>query len=226
MIARVSIKDTDPGSHKHRMKSAWLRRPHYPFVVSKRDVYIPHPSPDAAGNEEEEAAARMGATLSLLKVETSFSRNEALANTSQTLVIPALISLILYLLVSYLIVPVWKHYRGRYSNYLPLDTISTHTTTWRQRAQSAVIGMLVPSSWRSEFEQSQQAVSASDFDEEEGEELFEVDDNRREALSLDARRGRDEHELRLSRDLEEGFKDDSDDEGETEADPRRRSISR
>lgn len=57
-----------------------------------------------------------------------------------------------------------------------------------------------------------QDVSGSDFDEEEGEELYEVDDNRREALSLDARRGRDNEGLRLSRDLEEGFKDDSDDE--------------
>jgi len=67
---------------------------------------------------------------------------------------------------------------------------------------------------------SRQTVSAEDGTneeewDEEGEELFEVDDNRREALSLDARRilnfddGR-----RLSRDLEEGFKDDSDDEDE------------
>jgi len=54
----------------------------------------------------------------------------------------------------------------------------------------------------------------SDFDEDEGEELFEVDDNRREALSLDARRGRDDDGRRLSRDLEEGFKDDSDEEEE------------
>lgn len=65
------------------------------------------------------------------------------------------------------------------------------------------------------------AVSAgdgdgSDFDEEEGEELYEVDENRREAISLDARRGGDVDGLRLSRDLEEGFKDDSDDEDEQE----------
>lgn len=55
-----------------------------------------------------------------------------------------------------------------------------------------------------------------DFDSEDGEELYdvEVDDNRREALSLDARRGRHEDGSRLSRDLEEGFKDDSDDEDE------------
>lgn len=51
-----------------------------------------------------------------------------------------------------------------------------------------------------------------DFDEEDGEELFEVEDGRREALSLDAGRGRDLDGRRLSRDLEEGFKDDSDED--------------
>lgn len=56
--------------------------------------------------------------------------------------------------------------------------------------------------------------SGSDFDEEDGEELYTVDDNRREAISLDARRGRDEDGRRLSRDLEEGFKDESDEEDE------------
>jgi len=68
--------------------------------------------------------------------------------------------------------------------------------------------------------------SGSDFDEDEGEELYDVDDNRRQALSLDARRARDDIEgRRLSRDLEEGFKDDSDDEDNV-PDDRRRSISR
>ena len=65
--------------------------------------------------------------------------------------------------------------------------------------------------------------SGSDFDENEGEELFDVDERRREALSLDARRGRDDDGRRLSRDLEEGFKDDSDDENEratVDIDPR------
>lgn len=70
------------------------------------------------------------------------------------------------------------------------------------------------------------AQDSSDFDEDDGEELFDVDDNRREALSLDARRGRDEDGRRLSRDLEEGFKDDSSDE-EDGADRRlSRTISR
>ncbi|KAF4616207.1 hypothetical protein G7Y89_g15199 [Cudoniella acicularis] len=148
----------------------------------------------------------------------------------KTLIIPAIISLILYVIISYVVVPVWKRYRGRYSNYLPLETISTRTTSLRERLQSAVAGLLLPSSWRASFSRGRYTVSAqdgsgSDFDEDEGEELYDVDENRREALSLDARRGRDDDGRRLSRDLEEGFKDDSDDEDD-EDNRRRQSISR
>jgi len=157
----------------------------------------------------------MGATWSLLK----------------TLMIPAIISLILYLLVSYLVVPVWKRYRGRYSNYLPLDTISNRTTSFRQRVQGALFDLLVPSAWRRHLGRDQDTMNAedgssSDFDEDEGEELSGFDDNRREALSLDARRGRDDDERRLSRDLEEGFKDDSDDDDDISADIRSGNVSR
>ena len=69
--------------------------------------------------------------------------------------------------------------------------------------------------------------SGSDFDEDEGEELYEVDDNRREAISLDARRGGPDIDgRRLSRELEEGFKDDSDDDEDSTIDARTRSVSR
>lgn len=60
---------------------------------------------------------------------------------------------------------------------------------------------------------------SSDLDEDEGEELYTIDDRRREALSLDARRGRNEDGSRLSRDLEEGFRDDSDEEDIAPTDP-------
>lgn len=50
------------------MKTAWQHQPRFPLTGSRRDIYIPHPSPDAAGNEEEDKSKRMGATLSLLKV--------------------------------------------------------------------------------------------------------------------------------------------------------------
>ena len=106
--------------------------------------------------------------------------------------------------------------------------------SFRQRIQGAIARRLLPSSWRSDFGGNRFAASAtdgngSDFDEDDGEELYEVDSNRREALSLDARRGRDDDGRRLSRDLEEGFKDDSDDEDDEDdvtADGRSRSISR
>lgn len=144
--------------------------------------------------------------------------------------VPAIISLLLYLFISYFIVPIWKRYRGKYSSYLPLDTISTRTTSLRHRIQSALAGLFIPSSWRQEYERSRQVThadgSGSDFDEDEGEELFEVDANRREALSLDARRGRDNDGRRLSRDLEEGFKDDSDDSDDEDGVVGERSVSR
>ncbi|CAG8959640.1 hypothetical protein HYFRA_00001543 [Hymenoscyphus fraxineus] len=184
-----------------RGKVTWTRQ-------ADGDSYIPHPAPGAAGNEDEEAESKMGSALSLIK----------------TLLVPAIISLILYLLVSFLIVPIWKRYRGRYSNYLPIDAISTQTTSFRHKVQEALVQLLVPSSWRTQFERSRQTASAQDglgseFDDEDGEELFDVDDNRREALSLDARRGRDDDGRRLSRDLEEGFKDDSDEETESDQHP-------
>lgn len=109
--------------------------------------------------------------------------------------------------------------------------MATQTTTFRQRLQGTLARHILPSSWRSQFGQNQytsnaEAGNESDFDDDDGEELFEVDANRREALSLDARRGIDDDGRRLSRDLEEGFKDDSDDEDEMLGDGRRRSISR
>jgi hypothetical protein len=141
--------------------------------------------------------------------------------------VPALISLILYLVISFVVVPVWKRYRSRYSSYLPLNTISTTTTSARQRFQDALLRWLQPSGRRADgdrYAPSAQDGTGSDFDDEEGEELYDVDDHRREALSLDARRGRNEDGSRLSRDLEEGFRDDSDDE-EDVPDTRQSRIS-
>jgi hypothetical protein len=113
-----------------------------------------------------------------------------------------------------------------------LDTISTSTTTARQRIQTTLVGLLsrlLPASLRADWTSTRQTVSAedgsSDFDEDEGEELDDIEANRREALSLDVRRGADDSGRRLSRDVEETFKDDSDDDYEV-VDTRRRSMSR
>lgn len=159
---------------------------------------------------------------------TSQTNLRKLTYVLQTLLIPAIISLILYVLISFVIVPVWKRYRARYGQYLPLETISNRTTTLRHRAQAAAVRFILPSSWRADISRgriSAQDGAGSDFDEDDGEELFDVDDNRREALSLDARRGREDDGRRLSRDLEEGFKDDSDDDDDA-IDSRVRITSR
>ncbi|KAL7625387.1 hypothetical protein AAE478_004605 [Parahypoxylon ruwenzoriense] len=145
----------------------------------------------------------MGSTLSVVK----------------TLIIPAIISLILFLLSTYVLVPLWRRYRSRYSQYLPLESISNRTSSIRGRIQDAIARWIVPSRWR--FSARDRVVAGDDdasdlgFSSEEGEELDEVDDERRHALSLDTHNaGRIDNTRRLSRDLEEGFRDDSDEEGD------------
>jgi hypothetical protein len=148
---------------------------------------------------------------------------DAVADLPQTLFVPALISLVLYVFLSFFLIPVYRRYRTRYGQYLPLSHISSQTTTIRQRVQALLVRALLPSSWQNDFNRGRFAINAGDgsddeFDEDDGEELYEVDESRREALSLDARRG-DSDGGRLSRDLEEGFRDDSDDEREHDTRP-------
>lgn len=69
---------------------------------------------------------------------------------------------------------------------------------------------LLPSSWRRPPIDGQD--DESDLDDEEGEGMigFHMDPSRRAAL--ERQRGTGESDGRLSRELEEGFRDDSDDE--------------
>ncbi|KAI2643316.1 hypothetical protein GGS21DRAFT_9202 [Xylaria nigripes] len=143
----------------------------------------------------------MGSTLSVIK----------------TLLVPALISLVLFLVLTYLIIPLWQYYRNRYSQYLPLDSISTRTVSLRLRIQDAIARwMSAPLRWR--LRARDRVVIANDdesdvgFSSEEGEELNDVHEDRRHALSLDSHHQHADSNRRLSRDLEEGFRDDSDDD--------------
>ncbi|KAI1944579.1 hypothetical protein LOZ12_003875 [Ophidiomyces ophidiicola] len=131
----------------------------------------------------------------------------------KTLLIPALISLALYLVLFYAVVPFIRNYRQRYAQYLPLHTLTIHTASLRERASDALMHFMLPSAWRSTQFAERQDDSGSLFDEEEGEGLvgFEMDPTRRAALE----RRRDDPlgtEGRLSRELEEGFMDDSEDD--------------
>jgi hypothetical protein len=96
-------------------------------------------------------------------------------------------------------------------------------SSWRTKLSDALYNLFMPSTWR-----GRPAIQVHDdddeFDDEEGEGMVgfdPIDQRRREAL--DHRRSMVEEERRLGRELEQGFKDDSDDEAE---DDRRRSLSR
>ncbi|PGH10758.1 hypothetical protein AJ80_07408 [Polytolypa hystricis UAMH7299] len=138
------------------------------------------------------------------------------ASLAKTLLIPAVISLAVYLILSYAIIPFIRHSRQRYAQYLPLHTISAHTSTLRERVSDALMNFVLPSAWRRRQVVEVQDDDDSVFDAEQGEGMvgFDIDASRREAL--DRQRGLIiDTDTRLSRDLEEGFMDDSEDEDGT-----------
>ncbi|KAJ9662650.1 hypothetical protein H2201_005934 [Coniosporium apollinis] len=150
---------------------------------------------------------------------------------------PALIAALLYLLTTYALLPLFRRYHQRHRRqlYLPLDTLSSHSTSLRHRVSDALVSFIAsaaPDSWRWNGPPRAVMDGSSDeeedvFGEEEGEGMvgFEadaIDRSRRETLDR-VRMGRDGEvagsEGRLSRDLEEGFRDDSDDSEEEGARP-------
>ncbi|TFB04002.1 hypothetical protein CCMA1212_003950 [Trichoderma ghanense] len=125
----------------------------------------------------------------------------------KTLVIPAVISLILFLVLTFVVVPVWRRYRSRYSQYLPLDAISEHTTSLRYRITGRLLRIAsLPFTWRRDRQvASGQAGGGggggglSDRDLEEGEELEDIDDDIAQVLEAIARSRRPDNTRRLSR---------------------------
>lgn len=131
----------------------------------------------------------------------------------QTILIPAAIALSIYILASCVIIPFFRRYHQRYSQYLPLHSISAHTLSLRDRIADKVMHFFLPSRWR-------WGAHVADHDtesigDEEGEVLvgMDMDSVRRGTLQQQRRDNRADTQSRLSRDLEEGFMDDSDSEG-------------
>ncbi|CAI7582969.1 unnamed protein product [Penicillium pancosmium] len=130
---------------------------------------------------------------------------------AKTILIPASIALTVYLLFSFLIIPFLRRYQQRYSQYLPLHAISAHTLSLRDRIADTAMRLFLPSSWRRGTHLDDHDNIS--IDEEEGELMtgMTMDSVRREAL--EQRRGiLGDSTSRLSRELEEGFMDDSDEE--------------
>lgn len=131
-------------------------------------------------------------------------------------------------MISFVLVPFLRqHYVQRYAHYLPLDSISAHTSTVRDRIGDAVMRCVVRSSARLRRRGSSVHIDNYERDggghghgrdnsigEEEGEIMvtMQMDHERRVALERWHRAGgvQGQDERRLSRELEEGFMDDSD----------------
>lgn len=143
--------------------------------------------------------------------------------TLKALVIPAVISLILFLLSTYVLIPVWRRARDRYSQYIPVDTITSQTFSLRQRMSNGISNMIAQPFWR---RGQSQHVAVGDHHSDDGmfddaEELTNVHPNTRRAIESTLHNGPDSNR-RLSRDLEEGFRDDSEDEDEDDRRGQRR----
>jgi len=107
---------------------------------------------------------------------------------TQTLLVPAIISLILFIVATFVLVPLWQRYRNRYSQYLPLDTITNQTLSLRGRIHAAMMRFAGPTSWRPRASDRVVVADRSSFDSEEGEELDAVDEGVARRV-LDQQRG-------------------------------------
>ncbi|KAJ5205576.1 hypothetical protein N7491_003794 [Penicillium cf. griseofulvum] len=132
---------------------------------------------------------------------------------AKTILTPAAIALSIYILASCVIIPFFRRYHQRYSQYLPLHSISAHTLSLRDRITDKVMQFFLPSRWRWGARIADHDTIS--IDDEEGEMLVGInrDSARRGALEERRNDTLGETESRLSRDLEQGFMDDSDDEG-------------
>ncbi|KIW26673.1 uncharacterized protein PV07_06488 [Cladophialophora immunda] len=139
-------------------------------------------------------------------VASSAMAGSGFVNFSRTILLPLFISLVLYLLVFYALLPLYRRHRARYSQYLPLPLQSVQTASYS--LSTRVLNLLVPphiryilpalsarlfmpSTWSFRFarDRSNSIVSADDgtlFDEESGEAMVGFDaqerNRRRDAM--------------------------------------------
>ncbi|ATY63131.1 hypothetical protein CCM_07805 [Cordyceps militaris CM01] len=98
----------------------------------------------------------MGAALSGIKV----------------LIVPATISLALFLLVTFAVLPLWRRYRNRYSQYLPLGSLGS-AESLRDRIAGRLAALTLPSTWRRDRGRFA-AGTADEGEADTGEELGRV----------------------------------------------------
>lgn len=143
--------------------------------------------------------------------------SDSTGSVIKALILPAIIALILYLALAFVVIPFWRHHRERYSHYVPLNSLSTQTSGLRDRLADGIATLVFNPPWR--VNRGDQIVNTDGGSEDgvsiDGEELGTVEEQRRRALIQAATSLPPDNARRLSRDLEEGFMDDSDDEENT-----------
>jgi hypothetical protein len=137
--------------------------------------------------------------------------------------VPLVISALLYALIFHLLLPLYRRHRARYSHYLPLSIASTSnpigvpdTTNLRHRVTEALYAFLPNFRWaenwllpaRESITDASAGLDDEDGDEELDEAVWDGTDRHIEGFHSH----RPDNRRRLSRELEEGFRDSSDDE--------------
>ena len=105
----------------------------------------------------------------------------------QTLIVPAIISLVLFLTITYVLLPFYRRYRARYAQYIPIESLQSHTDSLRARlAHPAAAWRSWRAAWLQQVRDGRED-SIRDIDvedgEETGEELGDVNEQLRQALA-------------------------------------------
>ncbi|SMQ54829.1 unnamed protein product [Zymoseptoria tritici ST99CH_3D7] len=107
-----------------------------------------------------------------------------LLDTLQVIAIPAFIAAGLYALIAFAIIPLIRNHRERYSQYLPMASISSSTSSIRDRITNTLTMWIVPrrhlvhdaEGWRRGSSSGDEAV----FEDADGDQMVGFDVNRSE----------------------------------------------
>lgn len=80
----------------------------------------------------------------VFKVSREYDPLVTYAHYHQIVFIPALIAFAIYIVGAFMIAPLIRHQRNRYGQYLPLGSITQHTSSLRDRISSAITSLVVP----------------------------------------------------------------------------------
>ncbi|KFZ16761.1 hypothetical protein V501_02075, partial [Pseudogymnoascus sp. VKM F-4519 (FW-2642)] len=142
---------------------------HYARLSTTDDKpYFPHPAPPETPSPPQPPTPTMpsAATTTLLT----------------TFLVPLAVAGTLYLLLTFVLIPLYQRHHARYASYLPLTAISTSTSSFRARIQASIAQYMLPAGWRTGFDSQQYPAdsrSGSEAGDEVGEELYEFVAGRR-----------------------------------------------